>query len=167
MRKLFLAVQWINLTITGSNAVINMWIHEHKNWPNFTWDTEAIASKLADIRYFQGCLLGHMERLGFGLKREASLSILTNDLVKSSAFEGKPLNPEDVRSSVARRLGLNVAMDGLLELLVIWRLHVLMVYLIFFIVCHLKLRPSRNSIMISLNRNNVLRLISQIGCHGF
>jgi len=86
-----------------------MWIHEHKNWPNFTWDAEALASKLADIRHRQGRLLGRMESLGFELKREASLSTLTNDVVKSSAIEGENLNPEEVRSSIARRLGIDIA----------------------------------------------------------
>lgn len=86
-----------------------MWIHEHQDWPNFTWDVEALASKLADIRYAQGHLLGRMEGLGFELKREASLSTLTNDVVKSSAIEGENLNPEEVRSSIARRLGIDIA----------------------------------------------------------
>lgn len=86
-----------------------MWIHEHQNWPNFTWDAESLASKLADIRHRQGRLLGRMEGLGFELKREASLSTLTNDVVKSSAIEGENLNPEEVRSSIARRLGINIA----------------------------------------------------------
>ena len=86
-----------------------MWIHEYQNWTSFTWDAEALASKLADIRYRQGRLLGRMEGLGFELKREASLSTLTNDVVKSSAIEGETLNPEEVRSSIARRLGIDVA----------------------------------------------------------
>lgn len=86
-----------------------MWLHEHKNWPNFTWDATALASKLADIRHRQGRLLGRMESLGFELKREASLSTLTNDVVKSSAIEGENLNPEEVRSSIARRLGIDIA----------------------------------------------------------
>ena len=89
--------------------MINMWIHEHKNWPNFTWDAAALASKLADIRHRQGRLLGRMEGLGFELKREASLSTLTSDVVKSSAIEGESLNPEEVRSSIARRLGIDIA----------------------------------------------------------
>lgn len=95
--------------ITLNNAVINMWVHEHQNWPNFTWDVESLASKLADIRHRQGRLLGRMEGLGFRLKCEASLSTLTNDVVKSSAIEGENLNPEEVRSSIARRLGINIA----------------------------------------------------------
>lgn len=86
-----------------------MWIHEHKNWPEFTWDTEALASKLADVRHRQGWLLGRMEGLGFELRREAGLSTLTIDVVKSSAIEGEKLNPEEVRSSIARRLGIDIA----------------------------------------------------------
>ncbi|MGY0398725.1 MAG: Fic family protein [Ostreibacterium sp.] len=86
-----------------------MWIHEHQNWPNFAWDAETLASKLADIRHRQGRLLGRMEGLGFELKREASLSTLTNDVVKSSAIEGENLSPEEVRSSIARRLGIDIA----------------------------------------------------------
>lgn len=51
--------------ITLNNAVITMWIYEHQDWPNFTWNFETLASKLADIRYRQGRLLGRMEGLGF------------------------------------------------------------------------------------------------------
>ena len=86
-----------------------MWIHEHQNWSNFTWNAEALASKLADIHHRQGRLIGRMEGLGFELKREASLSTLTNDVVKSSAIEGENLNPKEVRSSIARRLGIDIA----------------------------------------------------------
>lgn len=95
--------------ITANNAVINVWIHEHKDWPNFTWDANALVSLLADIRYRQGCLLGRMEGLGFELKREASLRTLSNDVIKSSAIEGENLNSAEVRSSIARRLGLDIA----------------------------------------------------------
>ena len=86
-----------------------MWIHEHQNWPDFTWDAEVLAYKLADIRHRQGRLLGRMEGLGFELKREASLGMLTNDVIKSSAIEGEKLNPEEVRSSIARALGIDIA----------------------------------------------------------
>lgn len=86
-----------------------MWIHENKNWPNFSWDMKSLASKLADIRHRQGRLLGRMEGLGFELKCEASLNTLTNDVVKSAAIEGENLNPEEVRSSIARRLGIDIA----------------------------------------------------------
>jgi Fic family protein len=86
-----------------------MWIHEHQNWPNFTWDAKALTSKLADVRHRQGRLLGRMESLGFEIKRQASLSTLTKDVVKTSAIEGETLNPEEVRSSIARRLGMDIA----------------------------------------------------------
>lgn len=86
-----------------------MWIHKHRDWPNFTWASEKLASKLADVRHRQGRLLGKMEGLGFKLRREASLSTLTNDVVKSSAIEGKKLKAEAVRSSIARRLGIDIA----------------------------------------------------------
>lgn len=86
-----------------------MWIYQHQNWPHFSWNSEKLASKLADIRHRQGRLLGRMEGLGFDLRREASLRTLTNDIVKSSAIEGRDLNPEEVRSSIARRLGMDIA----------------------------------------------------------
>ena len=95
--------------ITANNAVNDMWIYEHHSWPDFTWDTEKLASMLAEVRHRQGRLLGRMEGLGFELKREASLITLTNDVVKSSAIEGENLNPREVRSSIARRLGMDVA----------------------------------------------------------
>jgi Fic family protein len=86
-----------------------MWIYKHQDWPNFTWDTQKLASKLADLRHQQGRLVGRMEGLGFELKREASLSTITRDVVKSSAIEGENLNPDEVRSSIARRLGMDIA----------------------------------------------------------
>ena len=86
-----------------------MWIHEHQDWPNFTWKAEVLASKLGDIRHRQGRLLGRLEGLGFKLKNEANLITLTNDVVNSSAIEGENLNPEEVRSSIARRLGIDIA----------------------------------------------------------
>jgi Fic family protein len=86
-----------------------MRIHEHQDWPNFTWNAEVLSSKLADIRHRQGLLIGKMNNLGFNLKKEASLNTLTRDVIKSSAIEGENLNPEEVRSSIARRLGIDIA----------------------------------------------------------
>ena len=86
-----------------------MWIYKHKDWPNFSWDAGKLASKLADVRHQQGRLIGKMENLGFELRREANLNTLTNDMVKSSAIEGEMLNPMDVRSSIACRLGMDAA----------------------------------------------------------
>ncbi|HVR73338.1 MAG TPA: Fic family protein [Planctomycetota bacterium] len=85
------------------------YIHEKARWPIFTWDSDTIAPALAAGRHKQGRLLGKMEALGFDLRAEASLEVLTNEVVKSSAIEGEILNPEEVRSSIARRLGLSVA----------------------------------------------------------
>jgi Fic family protein len=84
------------------------WIHERDDWPHLRWDQTTLAPKLANVRHRQGRLLGRMEALGFDLKQEASLRTLTADVVKSSAIEGEILEPEEVRSSIARRLGIDV-----------------------------------------------------------
>lgn len=85
------------------------YIHEVQGWPKLTWDGDSLAIPLAAVRHKQGRLLGKMEALGFDLRTEASLEVLTSDVVKSSAIEGEALNPDEVRSSIARRLGLDVA----------------------------------------------------------
>ena len=85
------------------------YIHERSDWPNFTWDQEKLASKLAAVRHRQGRLIGRMEAIGFPLRKEAVLETLTLDVVKSSEIEGAVLNPEQVRSSIARRLGMDIA----------------------------------------------------------
>lgn len=84
------------------------YIHDLPNWPNFTWDQAKLSPLLAEVRHKQGRLLGRMEGLGFQLRSEASLATLTSDVVKSSAIEGEVLNPELVRSSIARRLGIDI-----------------------------------------------------------
>ena len=85
------------------------YIHQRSGWPKLAWDTEALAGALASVRHKQGRHLGKMEALGFDLRAEASLTTLTNEVVKSSEIEGEHLNPDEVRSSIARRLGLDVA----------------------------------------------------------
>lgn len=84
-------------------------IHELENWPDFTWDGEELAMPLADVRHHQGLLLGKMSSLGFSLRSEANLSVLTSEVVKSSAIEGEVLDTQEVRSSIARKLGLDIA----------------------------------------------------------
>ena len=86
-----------------------MWIYEHSTWPDFSWDAEALEALLAEVRHQQGKLLGRMEGLGFDLRQQASLDMLTKDVVKTSAIEGERLNPEEVRSSLAQRLGIHIA----------------------------------------------------------
>lgn len=86
-----------------------MYIHENKNWPNFFWDSLKLANLLAEIRHRQGKMLGRMEALGFSVRTEATLDNLTLEVVKSSEIEGEILDINQVRSSIARRLGIEVA----------------------------------------------------------
>jgi Fic family protein len=84
------------------------YIHELENWPDFHWEEEALSVKLGAVRHRQGKILGHMEALGFPLQEEAMLVILTLDILKTNEIEGELLNPEQVRSSVARKLGMDI-----------------------------------------------------------
>jgi Fic family protein len=84
------------------------YIHELKDWPKFRWDQRRLAELLAAVRHRQGRLLGRMESLGFTLRGEAVLSTLTEDVLKSSEIEGDILDKEQVRSSIARRLGMDI-----------------------------------------------------------
>lgn len=86
-----------------------IYIHQLPHWPKFSWNQEKLAPILAEIRSRQGRLLGRMETLGFKLKAEANLQILTQDVLKSSEIEGEILDAEQVRSSIARRLGMDIA----------------------------------------------------------
>jgi Fic family protein len=85
-----------------------MYIHERKDWPEFKWNQAALADLLADVRHLQGRLLGRMEALGFQLREEATLQTLTQDVVKTSEIEGEKLDAVQVRSSLARRMGLDI-----------------------------------------------------------
>jgi Fic family protein len=101
------------------------YIYQKPNWPNFTWNNERLLVLLGEVRHMQGRLLGRMEALGFELRDEATLSTLTMDVLKSSEIEGEFLQPDQVRSSVARRLGMDVAglvysdrnVDGVVEMM--------------------------------------------------
>ncbi|MBS1744025.1 MAG: Fic family protein [Bacteroidetes bacterium] len=102
-----------------------VYIHQLPHWPRFTWNQEKLTPLLAEIRSRQGRLLGRMETLGFNLKAEANLQILTQDVLKSSEIEGEILDADQVRSSIARKLGMNIAglvptdrqVDGVVEML--------------------------------------------------
>lgn len=85
-----------------------IYIHELPNWPTFQWDADRLAAPLAAARHLQGRLVGRMEALGFKVKEEAVLLALTEDVLKSSDIEGETLDADQVRSSVARRLGLDI-----------------------------------------------------------
>lgn len=84
-------------------------IHQLDNWPEFTWNSNSFMSLLSEARNLQGRLVGKMETLGFDLRSEAMLDTLTLDVIKSSEIEGEFLNPDQVRSSIARRLGMEIA----------------------------------------------------------
>lgn len=85
------------------------YIHLLKDWPAFKWEDEKIILSLSAVRHKQGRLLGKREGLGFRLKEEATLETLTQDVVKSSEIEGEKLPADQVRSSIARRLGIEIA----------------------------------------------------------
>jgi Fic family protein len=84
------------------------YVHELPDWPAFRWDYRVLAEPLAAVRHRQGRLIGRMEGLGFPLRSEAMLGILTEDVLKSSEIEGEILDRDQVRSSIARRLGLDI-----------------------------------------------------------
>ncbi len=85
-----------------------VYIYERKDWPKLTWSRERLAALLAAVRHRQGRLIGRMEGLGFSLRSEAVLQSLTEDVLKSSEIEGENLDRDQVRSSIARRLGLDI-----------------------------------------------------------
>lgn len=102
------------------------YIHQRPQWPKFHWAQDQLAPVVTNIRHRQGRLLGRMEGLGFALQKEAELESLTLEVVKSSEIEGQNLNPEQVRSSLARRLGLDAGgaepvdrnVEGVVEMMV-------------------------------------------------
>ncbi len=84
------------------------YIYQLAAWPEFTWDEKVITPLLIEIRFRQGKMLGRMEALGIGLQTEANLSTLSLEVIKSSEIEGEILNAQEVRSSIARRLGIDI-----------------------------------------------------------
>src|ERR1700733_4738163 len=85
-----------------------LYIHQSPAWPRFQWDRQRLAETLAAVRLRQGRLIGHMEALGFRLRTEAVLQTLTSDVIKSSEIEGERLDAEQVRSLIARKLGVDI-----------------------------------------------------------
>ena len=101
------------------------YIHQNDNWPNFTWNSDELIGLISEVRNLQGRLIGKMESLGFQLQNEAMLDTLTLDVLKSSEIEGEFLDLNEVRSSIARRLGIEIAgaidsernTDGVVEMM--------------------------------------------------
>ena len=98
----------MSLTFAAEHAVNMAYIHQLGDWPNLRWRDQEIVKPLAAVRHRQGRLIGRMEALGFPLREEAVLRTLTEDVIKTSEIEGEVLNREEVRSSIARRLGMDV-----------------------------------------------------------
>lgn len=103
-----------------------MYIYENSNWPIFEWNSEKLLPLLSFVRNKQGKLIGKMGTLGFELRNEANLEILTQEIIKSTEIEGEFLDKEQVRSSIARRLGLDISglvyserhVDGIVDLMI-------------------------------------------------
>ncbi|MGZ3932065.1 MAG: Fic family protein [Bacteroidia bacterium] len=103
---------------------IAVYIHERSNWPSFTWNNDELLFTLGKVRNLQGKLIGKMEALGFPLKEEAVLTTLTQEVLKSTEIEGEFLVPAQVRSSLARHLGMDISglvrsdrnVDGVVEM---------------------------------------------------
>jgi len=101
------------------------YIWKRSRWPHLRWDDAALSDLLADVSRRQGRLLGKMEGLGFDLRNEAHLRTLTDDVVKTSEIEGEVLAPDEVRSSIARQLGMDIGglvpsdrqVDGIVEMM--------------------------------------------------
>jgi Fic family protein len=115
------------IAIFSAEGAENMarYIYERADWPKFRWDQNGVSSRLAAVRHRQGRLIGRMQALGFPVREEAVLTTLTEDVLKSSEIEGEILDREKVRSSIARRLGIEVvglappdrAVDGVVEMM--------------------------------------------------
>jgi len=105
---------------------MSYYIHQKENWPDFIWKSDEFVNLLSEARYLQGRLVGKMESLGFELRDEALLETLTLDVIKSAEIEGEFLNPEQVRSSIAQKLGMEFSgtvmsdrsVDGMVEMMI-------------------------------------------------
>ena len=84
------------------------YIWQASDWPNWRFDLAALAGPMADVSHAQGFLMGRLADVGMALRDQASLAALTEDVVKTCEIEGEQLNVESVRSSIARRLGVDI-----------------------------------------------------------
>ena len=102
-----------------------VYIHEFSKWPQFFWDYRRVDPLLTSVRHQIGFLLGKMSGMGFEVQSDANLQILTTEILKSNAIEGEKLNWDEVRSSLARKLGIDIAgcaqpsrhIDGVVEMM--------------------------------------------------
>lgn len=104
---------------------MKIYIYQQSDWPTFNWDSKSLLSPLSNVRHLQGKLVGKMEALGFKLRNEAVLETLTTEVIKTSEIEGQILDLDQVRSSIARKLGIEVSglvpsdrnTDGIVEMM--------------------------------------------------
>jgi Fic family protein len=127
MRRKFCSAEiksYFYRNISGEKTKV--YIYEQSNWPIFEWNSETLLPLLSMVRNSQGKLIGKMGMLGFELRSEANLEILTLEIVKSTEIEGEDLDKQQVRSSIARKLGLNISgliyserhVDGIVDLMI-------------------------------------------------
>lgn len=115
----------LSVPFSAYRTAMSLYIHQRKDWPTFKWDDAALAPAVAKARQMQSHLLGRMAAVGFDLRSEANLETMILDVVRTSAIEGEVLDPAQVRSSLARRLGLDVSgaapvdrnVEGIVEML--------------------------------------------------
>ncbi len=115
----------LRLLFAAKYAVIMKYIYQFEKWPDLKWELAELAPLLASVRHKQGLLIGQMKAQGFQLRAEAGLINLTAEIVKSSAIEGENLNEDEVRSSIAKHLGMDVGgatpasrhIDGVVEMM--------------------------------------------------
>lgn len=108
MSELFLRTFCVEYLVEYTQMMRRTYIHQHPNWQLFQWDWETVALPLGEVRHRQGILLGRIASLGFDANQELTVNTLTNSVVSSSRIEGEILDAEQVRSSVARQLGIDV-----------------------------------------------------------
>lgn len=104
---------------------MSIYIYQKPNWPTFRWKADEIIHLLSEVRHLQGRLMGKMESLGFDLRNDALLNTLTLDVLKTSEIEGEILDQDQVQSSIARKLGMEIAgsvdsdrhVDGIVEMM--------------------------------------------------
>ena len=114
----------IRKTVYLQKTVMPMYIHEHKEWPSFSWDKELVGEKLNKVNKAVGYLMGRLSVIGFNDKMSAVVESISHDIIASSEIEGVELNNEQVRSSVARKLGVQLPnptessryIDGVVEM---------------------------------------------------
>lgn len=86
---------------------MSLYVYQQSDWPYFIWDSEMVLMYLTEVRFAQGRLMGKLESMGFEMRENAQFEMLSLEVLKSAEIEGERYKPDEVRSSVARKLGLD------------------------------------------------------------